>query len=137
MPQFNKRQTLHRWYNMSYQSNNVINDDLHGKVKQFIAKIMKDNFAIREMHSYIHGEIIFRIETTDPVNTLDQIVQKIEKPFAEYKPNRLLYSITLAASTADTTPMHIMYIEGDSGMNQKFLESIKDFHKNPITITRK
>jgi Cdc6-like AAA superfamily ATPase len=131
MPQFNKKETPNRWYNMSYQSNNVINDDLHNKAKQFIAKIIKDNFTVPEMHSYIHGEIIFRIDTETPIATLDEMVKKIEKPFAEYKPDRLLYSITLASTTAGDSPVQIMYVEGDSGMDQRFLESIKDFHKNP------
>lgn len=123
-PQFNKAIHPHRWYSLTYQSNAIINEGMHHQVKRFIAEILIGNFAIEDIHSYIHGNIIFAINTQIPVQELDAIITGIRVPFVNNAPP-LLFSLVLVAKNTDTG-INYMYVYGSDVMDEHFRNSIND-----------
>lgn len=133
-PQLNNSPLNFWWYSLTYQSNELINDELHNKTKVEITKIIVDGFNINEIHSFIHGHIVFGINTIKPTTILSEIVKALNEPLARYSPP-LLFSINLMAKSNPTSGKGIVhaYVNGSDDMENHFKESIKEFFpkKNP------
>lgn len=123
-PQFNKKVSTTRWYSLTYQSNATLTADLHNQVKPVIAKLLVDAFTIGEIHSYIHGSIVFSINTTTPFSKFDEIVTVLAIPLAGRSP-RLHFELTLVAKNQNN--VHYMYIDGIDSMDTNFQNSIVGF----------
>ncbi|HET8964252.1 MAG TPA: hypothetical protein VFM99_10155 [Chitinophagales bacterium] len=129
-PQFNKEVSPNRWYLLTYQSNEILNEKTHHQVKKDIAKVLVDKFPIKDLHSYIHGNIAFSINTLAPISILDKLINQIKEPLATYSPP-LLFSINLISKNDDNK--QFLYIYGDDTMDKNFKELIKEFF--PIKTT--
>ena len=125
-PQFNKRVSGLRWYSLTYQSNEILNNAVHGKIKRIIAGYLVGNFNIVEIHSYIHGNIIFGITTNRPIALFDEIIECIIEPLVDMPPP-LLFSLVLVAKN-DDAHINYMYVYGSDAMDMHFLDSISDFY---------
>lgn len=123
--QFNKKVSSNRWYLLTYQSNKILNDELHNQVKTFIAELLVDKFPIVDLHSYIHGNILFSINTNKPLNTFDEVVNTIKVPLTTYT-YPLLFSLVIAPKTS-TGDVNFMYISGSDEMDTNFRTSVQDF----------
>ncbi len=110
-----------------YQSNETLNEELHHQAKRAIAEVLVE-FPIHEMHSYIHGNIIFSIGTNNPVSSFDDIVEALEIPLAINTPP-LHFSLTLVSRTSKN--QNIMYIDGLDDLDTHFLDSISDIFTPP------
>ncbi len=122
-PQFNKKITTNRWYTLTYQSTRALNDAEHHQVKRKIAEILVNNFTIQEIHSYVHSNIVFAINTNVESQVFDEIVQNLNAPLINYVP-RLHFNIALVAK--NDSNVNFMYIDGIDSMNSNFLASISD-----------
>jgi hypothetical protein len=123
-PQFNKEKSQNRWYTITYQSNGLLTEELHHQVKSKIAKILVDAFPIVEIHSYIHGSVVFSLNTNSPLLKFDEIVVALTVPLAKHSP-KLHFELALVARLDNG--INYMYIDGIDSMDVNFLESIKDF----------
>ncbi|HWY36685.1 MAG TPA: hypothetical protein VNX68_18720 [Nitrosopumilaceae archaeon] len=120
-PQINIEILSHKWYSLTYQSNEIINEKMHHQVKKFIAELLISNFTIKDIRSYIHGNIIFAIDTNNPVNIFRNIIEAIRSPLVNNAPP-LLFSINLIAQKTDNEVY--LYIYGSDDMNAHFRTSI-------------
>lgn len=125
-PQFNKVGHPNRWYSLTYQSNNLLNVIEHNKVKRILAGYLVGNFNVIEIHSYIHGNIIFAVRTNRPIGIFDEIINKIRGTLSNHAPP-LLFSLVLVARTNETQ-INYMYVYGSDVMDTNFLTSIDDFY---------
>jgi hypothetical protein len=67
-PQFNKEKSPYRWYSLTYQSSNELNNATHQEIKKMIAEVLLTSFEIENIHSYIHGTIIFSMNTNQAMS---------------------------------------------------------------------
>lgn len=128
MAQFNKKKSVHLWWNLVYQSNVELNEEIHNKAKILIAEIILTRCKLKvvEIHSYIHGNLIFST-SVDPrhIDTyFNKVVEELTEPLAKHTP-KLLFNISLVGVDTSYPRTTYMYIEGDDNMDENFLKSIK------------
>ncbi len=123
-PQLNKPVSPYRWYSLTYQSNGVVNDAMHNQAKRAIAEILIHGFEIVDIHSYIHGNIFFAVNTNAPVRKFNEIITALRAPLVARAPS-LLFSLVLVAKTFETN-INYLYVYGSDTMDQHFKDSIID-----------
>lgn len=122
-PQFDKLPGTPSWFSLTYQSNNELNKkfkrEFKPSAKVAIAKILNDNFSI-EIHSYLHCNIIFSINTNNPFTEFDKIFSILLKSMD----NRLLFNLSLVSKNSSSHPENIMYINGSDNIENNFRRAI-------------
>lgn len=124
-PQLNFPKNVNRFITVNYQSNDYLNKELDGQAKKYITEKLIEKIDILAIHSYIHGQIIIEVSSTNVVSTLKKVVSELAKPLAAHSP-ALHYSVDLASNSSDTPAINWLYVFGSDDMNKNFLESIKD-----------
>lgn len=112
---------------ITYQSNDYLNEELDNKTKQEIAKTLVDNFAIQNIHSYVHGQIIVEVSNYNVISVYKNMIKALAVPMASEAPS-LLYSVILAPKSNDNSQKNLIYVDGDADMNNNFLDSISEFY---------
>ncbi|MBX2950049.1 MAG: hypothetical protein KF704_12285, partial [Crocinitomicaceae bacterium] len=93
------------WFNLTYQSNDLLNDALdekkHMTIKVFIAEKLVELFQthwqpIERIESHVHGNIIFAISGPIPSNPdlFNEVVNLLRQEFIPYTPN-LLFNLSI------------------------------------------
>lgn len=126
-PQFTeKTKTNYRWLSIVYQSNDVLNKENHGPVKTTIVEhLMKSTILdIKEIHSYIHGQIIIGVTPDTVIKSFNEAKAILQKKLVSHAPP-LMFSLEIIAASNDVPPFSWMYIEGDDDLNENFHNSIK------------
>lgn len=126
--QLNFPRCNNRFITVTYQSNNYLNEELDNKVKQNIASVIVEVVDVKNIHSYVHGQIIVEVSNVNPIVSLKKIIRALSIPMSSLTP-ALLYSVDIT-STVGEAPNLVsnLYVNGDSEMNTNFLESIKEFY---------
>ena len=126
-PQFNKKTSTYSWFSLTFQSNDLLNVIFHNSAKVEVAKLLTSKFTIAEIHSYVHCNIIFAIDTKVSITIFDKICLVLEE-FMPRQPQELLFNLVLIAKDKSTPPKQIMYISGSEEANKHFKEAIKPFY---------
>ena len=117
------------WFSLTLESNGEVNKKLEENAKIAITRILVDidGFNIVELYSFVHCNIIFGVNTSNPHVVFKKIHETLSKPIVENTPS-ILINLTLAARSDNEIYLHI---NGSKKMNENFLNSISDFFTNP------
>ncbi|MDP1746047.1 MAG: hypothetical protein Q8L90_10745 [Bacteroidota bacterium] len=133
-PQFNKNATSDFWYSLTYQSNDLLNKETHYRIKPMIAEILVTKIKIKNIHSYIHGSIVFSLDTPSPLSKFDEIITELKTPLFDYSP-KLLFSLVFVGRDTSTPSKKYMYIDGSDELDKHFQGLISSFY--PVKAIKK
>lgn len=123
------------WFNLTYQSNDILNkalnEKMHTEIKVLIAEnifnFCKKKTPIKQMDSHVHGNIIFSIDEkkiNDIKILFNDIVSVLREPLVNYSP-KLLFNLSIVCITRNDPWINYMYIEGSETINLGFQQQIK------------
>ena len=123
--QFNKEKSDHIWFSLTYQSNNLLNEETHNTIKALIGEELLKTELVKDIHSYIHGNIVFAVNSANAETTFDTLVGILEKPMASQSP-RLLFNLSIVgiSTTQNGVWKCFMHIEGKDDLDTNFRQSI-------------
>lgn len=133
---FNCEESKLMWFNLTYQSNDLLNDALdekkHMTIKVFIAeklvKLFQTNWEpIERIESHVHGNIIFAIQGTITLIRFNEVVNLLRQEFIPYTPNLLFNLSIVGISKINNNWKSFMYIEGSETLNENFKNDISSF----------
>jgi len=127
-PQFDKDKSNHVWFTLTYQSNDALNDAAHASIKILIAEKLYNKFNIVDMHSYIHGNVIFSINPNFTETIFDSIVTELNKSLVTYTP-KLLFNLSIVGIDGLNPWVNFMYINGSDTLNKNFHKSLESIIK--------
>lgn len=124
------------WFNLTYQSNDILNDalteTLHTEIKVLIAENLFEVCKIKggkivKMESHVHGNLIFEVQPNRFITVgtlLDVFVSVLKLKLIPHTP-KLLFNVSIVGvNKTDAPRTNFMYVEGSETMNDNFQEKI-------------
>ena len=131
-PQFDRKSSTIRWYSLTYQSNDILDKKVYQSSAIEIAKNLTDKFQIKEIHNYLHGNLIFAAyDNFFPDTEFDHFWIELTGVLPKHIP-KLFFNLCLVSKSASIPNKCFMYLDGSDELDISFLEAIHDVHINEV-----